>query len=131
MERTPTGYRYDKVEVDIKNRLSPRSAQALTLAATGMPRKQIAKELGLKQSSISSLFDALYFQLGARNIIDAIYIAVTQGYMRYLCAICLVLFSYMQTDQPIRNQTARVRIGSRHVRNNRTRRRENLNNTIA
>lgn len=130
MQRTPTGYRHQQIEVDIAGGLTPRGAQALAIAANGSSRAEVAKQLGIKKAD--PLFNDIFYKLNAKNMVNAIYIAVTKGYMRYLCAICLVLFGYFQTDLPIRTQTARIRIGSRHIRGTRNKRREhNINDLIA
>lgn len=127
-KRTETGYQYNNVVVDTKDTISPRCAQALTLAASGMPTRQIAEEMNISYGTTRQTLMRLYYQLNVYTLAQAIHKAASSGMLKYLSAVFLVLFSYMSNDQPIRNQTARVRIGSRHVRNNKNKRRnQNIN----
>lgn len=110
IQRTQTGYRYEKVEVDTAGRISPRSAQLLACAATGKQQAECAVVLGIKPHSAAVAFQRLYFQLGARNLAEAIYIAATHKWLRYTCAITLVLFTYLNDGDAFRREaTARVR----------------------
>lgn len=63
----------------MKTELTPRQQQVLLLAAQGMKIEDIAKHLFLSEDTIRSHFYQMYPKLGAKNRVNAVYLAMQQG----------------------------------------------------
>ena len=59
--------------------LSAREAQVIKVAATGANNKEIAKEMGLSESSVKMFLKRAFFKLGASNRAEAVQLAVKRG----------------------------------------------------
>lgn len=59
--------------------LTERQAQTLRMAANGMTHRQIARELGIAEKSVSSLVNEILVRLGAGNMAHAVFLACRDG----------------------------------------------------
>ncbi|MCP8712546.1 sigma factor-like helix-turn-helix DNA-binding protein [Streptomyces sp. AC04842] len=48
--------------------LTPRQAQALTVAATGVPLREVGEQLGITREHASSLISRAYERLGVKHV---------------------------------------------------------------
>ena len=63
--------------------LSNREALVLKLAASGMPIKVIAKELGLSMHTVSGYTKSIYQKLGVNSKIQAVSLANSKGWVKW------------------------------------------------
>lgn len=62
--------------------LTPRQLQVLRLAAIrGLTHKEVGKELGMTEHTIKNHFMDILDRLGARNRVQAVFIATHQGWL--------------------------------------------------
>jgi DNA-binding CsgD family transcriptional regulator len=59
--------------------LTERQAKTLRLAAEGMTHRQIARQLGIAEKSVSYLVSEVLVRLGAVNMTHAVFLAVQAG----------------------------------------------------
>lgn len=60
-------------------RLSERELQVLWLASEGRSAKETAVRLGINEETVKTYRRCLLFKLGARNMANAVYLALTTG----------------------------------------------------
>lgn len=65
----------------MKEDLSPRQIELLTLASQGLCAKEIARVVGIKPETVKVHFGRIRLWLRARNIAHAVSIAMTRGYI--------------------------------------------------
>ncbi len=59
--------------------LSTRELQVMKHLATGMPNKQIARELGIRESTVRNHLSQIFKKLHATNRLEAVLSALRQG----------------------------------------------------
>jgi len=59
--------------------LSDRERQILSLAATGVTSKQIAKTINLSELTVNSYFSTIFKKLGAQSRVEAVLLALKRG----------------------------------------------------
>lgn len=62
--------------------LTPKQLQCLELVATGLPHKTIADRLGVSLQVVKDRCERVNHKLGARNSINAVYIAAKLGVLQ-------------------------------------------------
>jgi DNA-binding NarL/FixJ family response regulator len=62
-----------------KYKLSDREREVLSLAATGIPSKQIAATLNISELTVNSYFTSIFKKLGAQSRVEAVVLALKEG----------------------------------------------------
>jgi DNA-binding NarL/FixJ family response regulator len=62
-----------------KYKLSDREREVLSLAATGIPSKQIAASLNISELTVNSYFTSIFKKLGAQSRVEAVMLALREG----------------------------------------------------
>jgi DNA-binding NarL/FixJ family response regulator len=60
-------------------KLSNREREVLSLAATGIPSKQIAATLNISELTVNSYFTSIFKKLGVQSRIEAVMLAIKEG----------------------------------------------------
>ena len=61
--------------------LSQREREVLRLLAEGLSAKQIARDLGISQSTVSQHISRIYDKLEVRNAVAAVRVAIRSGFI--------------------------------------------------
>ena len=64
--------------------LSTRELEVLRHLATGMPNKQIARELGISESTVRNHLSLIFKKLSATNRVEAVMSALRVGLVAFL-----------------------------------------------
>ncbi len=64
--------------------LSARELEVLRHLATGMPNKQIARELGISESTVRNHLSLIFKKLSATNRVEAVMSALRVGLVAFL-----------------------------------------------
>ena len=127
--RTETGYQLDNIHVDAKpySRLPTQQARALLFIAKGLPQKLIAKEMGVKPTTVKQMCNELSFKLCTSSMRETVHHAIQQGILRYTLCTLLCLLSATSNDFERSFRVTRV---NRTTRTTRVRRLRELQNDL-
>ena len=61
-------------------RLAPRQREVLRLLADGLPRKNIADQLGIAEGTVGVHCEAIYARLGVSSVVQAVVVYAKAGF---------------------------------------------------
>lgn len=80
------------IQIDTQGLLTPKQEQILSLAITGDTAEEIAETVSRTPSTVRAHILESRFNLGAKNLVQALYICIEKGYLKHCALAFLIVF---------------------------------------